>query len=207
MREIPNTNLFTMYTLSSYGTWALIFFCSLFTSSTTNSYKVDPGHTYISFNVERFLVGEVTGVFTDFTGTIEYDQSDISSFSAEVVIKTHSLDSNNDTRDGHLKGDTWLHADKYPEIKFKTTRSWKEGEQHMVEAELTIHGETNTVQFPIEVKGPFRDPTGATTIGVSGDLTINRQDYGIQFSRVMDNGELFIGNDVKIEIRALAVAQ
>ena len=79
-------------------------------------------------------------------------------------------------------------------------------QQQMVEAELTIHGETNTVQFPIEIKGPFTDPTGATTIGITGDVTINRQDYGISFSRIMDNGELFIGNDVKIEIRALAIA-
>ncbi len=45
------------------------------------------------------------------------------------------------------------------------------------------------------------------TIGLTGDLVIDRQDYGITFSKLMDNGELFIGNEVRIRIRALAAAQ
>jgi polyisoprenoid-binding protein YceI len=53
--------------------------------------------------------------------------------------------------------------------------------------------------------GPAVDPTKQTAIGIFGEILINRQDYGISFSRLMDNGKLFIGNEVKISIHALAL--
>ena len=44
---------------------------------------------------------------------------------------------------------------------------------------------------PIAVRGTLR-------VGIEGEITIDRQDYGVSFSRVMDTGGLIVGNDVKI---------
>ena len=101
----------------------------------------------------------------------------------------------------------WLDTENHDELTFRSSNIKSEDGQWFIEGDLTIKGKTNPVSFPFEMEGPFKDPTGANTIGLSGDLTINRQDYGIQFSKVMDNGELFIGNEVKIRIRALAIEQ
>ena len=75
----------------------------------------------------------------------------------------------------------------------------------MIESDFTIKGITNKVSFPIDVQGPFKDPTQNITLGLKAEFTIDRFDYGLQFNKTMDNGELFIGREVKIKIRALAV--
>ena len=166
-------------------------------------YQLDPSHTLIAFNVERFMVGEVTGKFKSFEGSISVSEGQLAT--AEVTINTKTLDTDHDIRDGHLKGEMWLDVERHGEIRFVSGgvksldgRMWMDGN-------LTIKGITKQVSFPFEMKGPFRDPTGAMTIGLVGDLEINRQDYGITFSKTMDNGELFIGNTVSISIRALAM--
>jgi len=183
---------------------AIAIFLGLAIQSQAQEFKLDPGHTLIEFNVERFMVGEVTGKFNDFEGLIRLDQNDELK-DAYVTIQTESLDTDHDVRDGHLKGGTWLDVENYPEIKFESSNIKQENNQFWIEGDLTIKGQTKKMVIPFELKGPFVDPTGATTIGLTGDLVINRQDFGIQFSRVMDNGELFIGNEVRIRIRALAL--
>jgi polyisoprenoid-binding protein YceI len=42
-------------------------------------------------------------------------------------------------------------------------------------------------------------------IGVEGEVTIDRQDYDVNFSKIMDNGGLLVGNDVKIDFALEAV--
>ncbi|MDY8137100.1 YceI family protein [Aquimarina sp. 2201CG5-10] len=170
-----------------------------------DSYVLDPGHTYIGFDVERFMVGEVSGRFNEFSGNVNIQDKDISTLKVNVKIKTNSLDTNHKTRDGHLKGQIWLYTEKYPEISFiSNTVKKNKNNEYMMEGDLTIRGITNTIQFPIEVLGPFTDPTKKETIGIKADIVIDRFNYGIQLNKKMDNGSLFIGKDVKIKIRALA---
>jgi len=52
----------------------------------------------------------------------------------------------------------------------------------------------------VTVNGPVNDPYGNTRIGIEGSFTVNRKDYGINFHKVLDNGGLVVGDDVKIEI-------
>ena len=172
----------------------------------SQDFKIDPGHTLIEFNVERFMVGEVTGKFKKHEGLVSLGQNGVLQ-SASITIETNSLDTDHEVRDGHLKSPVWLDAANHPSIEFKSTAIRNSGDQLVVEGELTIRGQTNRVSFPFEMKGPFKDPTGMNTIGLTGDLVIDRQDYGIRFSKMMDNGELFIGNEVRIRIRALAVEE
>ncbi|MGB0523740.1 MAG: YceI family protein [Flammeovirgaceae bacterium] len=171
----------------------------------TKEYELDVHHTFVTFQVERFMVGEVTGRFNELTGKISYDGNHLKSLKADVTIKTKSIDTGMEIRDGHLKSNTWLDAEQYPEMKLMTKEVFQKEGKNYVKADLTIHGVTQEVEIPFTLKGPFKDPTGAETIGIQAALTINRQDYGISFSKTMGNGELFIGNEVKIGIKALAI--
>ena len=173
--------------------------------SVNDQYLLDVGHTYIGFDVERFLVGEVTGRFNEFAGDISLQNENIESLQANIKIKTNSLDTNNEIRDGHLKGKMWLDTASYPEINFVSTAVTKNQEnQYVMEGYLTIRGITKRIQFPITVSGPFKDPTKKIAIGIKADLVIDRFDFGIMFNKKMDNGSFFIGNEVKIKIRTLA---
>lgn len=180
---------------------------SLFWNTQTEpvTYQLDTGHTFVGFDVERFMVGEVSGWFEDFTATITMEGEDYTTLQVNTTIQAESLDSNNDIRDSHLKGGMWLATEMYPTITFQSTavREEKPGE-YVMDGDFTIKGVTNTVSFPVEILGPFKDPTQKMTLGLKADFSIDRFDYGIQFNKTMDNGELFIGREVKIKIRALA---
>jgi len=45
------------------------------------------------------------------------------------------------------------------------------------------------------------------TIAAHATLLINRQDFGITFTKKLPNGKEFIGNEVAIELNVLGVIQ
>lgn len=171
------------------------------------TFEIDKVHTFVQFAVKRFAAVDVHGRFNDYSGTITYDPASKMITSASFTINVESIDTGHDVRDGHLKGDIWLGAAAHPTITFKADSFNKDGEGYIATGELTIKGVANTVELPFAMTGPAVDPTKQTTNGISTAITINRQDYGITFSKLMDNGKLFIGNDVAITINALAQAK
>jgi polyisoprenoid-binding protein YceI len=189
--------------------FTFIFLCATalvgFTNLTKDSYQLDVGHTYIGFDVERFLVGEVSGRFNDFSASIEMEGDNFTTLQLTATVQVASIDSNNKTRDGHLKAPIWLDEKNHPEIKFTSTSVEKSGEGYTMKGDFTIKGTTKQVEFPVIFKGPFVDPTGSNTLGIQADFTINRFDYGINLSKKLKDGSYFIGEDVKIKIRALAI--
>ncbi len=102
-------------------------------------YQLDKAHTFISFDVERFMSGEVSGRFNEFSGDIKFDVENMSSSQVDIVINVNSLDTNHETRDKHLIGSMWLDAKSYPEIKFISSSIRKEDiNKYRIEGSLTI---------------------------------------------------------------------
>lgn len=188
-----------------YTALFFLIICSAFQTVPKDHYVLDPGHTYFGFDVERFMVGEVSGRFNKCRANIEMRGDDFTSLSVKATIEVSSLDSNNKTRDGHLKGAFWLDAAKHPSIVFISKKVEKLDNQYFMTGDFTIKGITKEIQFPIDIQGPFVDPTQNKTLGIKADFSINRFDYNISFNKKMDNGSLFIGDQVKIKIRALAI--
>lgn len=96
-------------------------------------------------------------------------------------------------------------AAKHPEIAFKSSRIARQGDGYICYGTLTIKGVSREIALPFTLMGKVKDPWGNTRIGVEGGLTINRHDYGITWSKTMDNGGLVVGNEVKIELNLEAV--
>ena len=192
--------------MKTLKTLSLLIVLSLFSfTNPSSTYVLDVGHTHVGFGVERFLVGEVEGRFNEFSADITMEGEDYSTLTLNATIDVNSLDSNNKTRDGHLKGKMWLDAENHSEINFKSTSVEKGSDgKYTMNGKMTIKGVTKDISFPIEILGPFQDPTKKTTIGVKADFSLNRFDYGLRFNKKLDNGSFFIGDIVKIKLRALA---
>ena len=62
-----------------------------------------------------------------------------------------------------------------------------------------MRGTTKTVSIPVKIVGPVKGLVDKNVIGLEGELTVNRQDYGISWNKVADNGAI-AGNEVKISI-------
>jgi len=171
------------------------------------TYTIDTGHTFVTFEVRRFDMLDVVSTFRDISGTITLDPDNIHETEATITIKTASLESGNPRRDNAVKSPNFLHTEEFPEITFNSKRLKKSGQHWIAEGELTIRGVTRSVDLPVRITGPQKDPTGLTAVAIKGEITINRQDFGIPFNRKLPNGADFIGNEVNIEINALAIEE
>lgn len=187
----------------------LLLVFSLFPSSslqTAESYQIDPAHAFVTFTISHFVTGKARGAFKDVSGTIVYDEKDISKSSVEVVIKGASINTNNENRDRHLRSADFFDVEKYPELIFKSKRIERSGGGFLAIGDLTIHGVTKEVSMPFKLSTPFKDPlpVGSKRMLVETGLKIDRRDFGISWSRLMEGGGLFVGNEVTIDINVEA---
>lgn len=161
-------------------------------------YAIDIGHSRIGFAVKHFGLTNVRGDFKEFSGELVIDEEDLINSSVSLEIEASSIDTNHEQRDGHLRSADFLDAENHEELTFESTRIEKTGEgEFLVTGHLAIRGTTHEIQMPVAFAGPI-EARGTLRIGIEGEVTIDRQDYGVSFSRVMDTGGLVVGNDVKI---------
>ena len=99
-------------------------------------------------------------------------------------------------RDAHLKSPDFFDAAKFPTITFVSTKFTPTA----ITGNLTMKGVTKEVTIPVTISGPVKTMAGGQAIGITGSVTINRQDYGINWNKTLDQGGLAVSNDVLINI-------
>jgi len=170
-------------------------------------YQIDPVHSSISFKIRHLVISKVKGRFDEFSGTIDFNEKELSRSKAEVEIATASVDTDNKDRDQHLKSAEFFDVKKYPTMTFKSKRIDRKGEKLVAVGDLTLHGVTREVELPIEFGGKIVDPWGKTRIAFEGNATIDRTQFGLKWSKTMDNGGLMVGNEVNISLSVEAIKQ
>lgn len=161
-----------------------------------DTYKIDAVHSQVGFKVRHF-VAKTAGRFAKFEGTIKVDTQDIAKSSVEVTIDATSVNTDNESRDKHLRSADFFETDKYPTITFKST-AVKEVSKGKLEVtgNLTMKGVTKQVTFPITNAGtrPGMKPGTVLAGFIDGSLKLNRMDYGIKY------GPAVVGEEVEIEL-------
>lgn len=169
----------------------------------TDEFKIDPVHSTVGFAVKHMVVNTVHGRFNDCNGQILYDGKDPSKSSVNVTIKSASINTDNGQRDTHLKSPDFLDVEKFPEITFQSKSIEKKPDGFIAHGVLTIRGVSKNVDLPFKVNGPI-SVGNSSLLGAEASLTINRQDYGVSWSKSLAPGELVVGDDVKIDINVEA---
>jgi polyisoprenoid-binding protein YceI len=168
-------------------------------------YEIDQAHTTLGFSVRHMAVSKVRGSFVRFSGTFDVaDRPEDSSVT--VTIDPNSVDTRDETRDNHLRSGDFFDVESYPEWRFESlaVRTVKPG-RFEVDGHLTIHGVTKEVTLDLELEGVVTDPYGNHRVGFAARTSLNRDDYGVSLSPVMESGGLVVGKKVDIEIEAEAV--
>ena len=169
-------------------------------------YIIDAEHSNIGFSVKHLGISNVKGKFKVFSGVIMADEKDPGGCSVEVEIRADSVDTDNEKRDAHLKAADFFDTEKFPTLTFKSTQVKKTKSGYTAIGSLSMHGVTREIRIPFTVQKAV-DPWKKTRIGVDAVLSINRQDYGIKWSNLMDNGGFVVGNEVKIELAVEAIRE
>jgi polyisoprenoid-binding protein YceI len=164
-----------------------IFFIYLLALSPLHAeeYAIDTkgAHAFIQFRIKHLGYSWLYGRFNDFSGSFSYDEMNPSAAKIKIDIDPASIDSNHAERDKHLRGDDFLHVEKYPKAGFVST-SFKEksdGSAVLV-GDLTLHGVTRPVTIQVEKVGNGPDPWGGYRRGFYGTTEIALADFGITYN-------------------------
>ncbi|PSK93003.1 polyisoprenoid-binding protein YceI [Haloactinopolyspora alba] len=172
----------------------------------TGDYTLDSEHTRIGFVARHAMVTKVRGSFNDFEGEIHVDGDDPTKSSARVAIKTASIDTRNEQRDGHLRTNDFLDVETYPEITFVSTEIRKLDEHSFeLTGDLTIKDTTRPVTIEFEYQGTAKDPFGNVRIGFDGAVTINRKDWGVSWNAPLETGGVLVSEKVTLEFEISAI--
>ena len=172
----------------------------------TGTYTLDPAHSRLGFVARHAMVTKVRGGFNDFEGTLTLDGDNPAGSSVQVTAKVASIDTRNDQRDGHLRTNDFLDAEKYPEITFVSTAiSHDAGNDFQVTGDLTIKGVTKSITVPLEFQGSAKDPYGNLRIGFEGDTQIVRSDFGVSFNAPLETGGVLVSDKVTLEFEISAI--
>ena len=167
-------------------------------------YAIDTGHSTVGFKVRHFTVSNVRGKFDTFEGAIRYNPDDLEGSGVKVTIDAGSINTDHGQRDEHLRSPDFLDVANHSEIVFESTRVEMDDDGWIMNGNLTMRGVTKPVSFRFDMVGPITDPLGMQRIGIEGSLAIDRREWGLNWSRAMETGGLFVGHQVKIEISAEA---
>jgi polyisoprenoid-binding protein YceI len=168
-------------------------------------WKLDPTHTTVEFSAKHLMITTVKGRITDVDGSITIDEKNPSNSSVSVTLKAASLDTRTDQRDQHLRSGDFLDVEKYPEIRFQSTRIEGDKDSFKLTGDLTIRDVTRPITLDVEFEGQTKDPWGGERVGFSANGKIDRRDFGLTWNQVLEAGGLTVGNDVKISIEAQAI--
>jgi polyisoprenoid-binding protein YceI len=161
----------------------------------------DKAHSSINFSIRHMVISEVTGNFKDFSILVNATKDDFTDATIDATIKVASINTENEQRDSHLKSDDFFNAEKFPEIKFRSTSFEKVSDnKYKIKGDLTMRDVTKSVIFVGVYNGSIKGMRGTTISSWKATISINRFDYGLKWNRTIETGGLIAGDMVNITI-------
>ncbi|WP_181309941.1 YceI family protein [Nocardioides campestrisoli] len=171
----------------------------------TGDYTIDASHSRLGFSARHAMVTTVRGQFKEYEGTARVDAENPAASSVRIAIKTASIDTGSEDRDGHLRSADFFDAETYPEITFVSTDVARDGSDWTITGDLTIKGVTKSVAIDFEQVGSAQDPFGNTRLGFEGGTSISRKDWGLSWNAALETGGVLVSEKIKLEFDISAI--
>ena len=158
-------------------------------------WHVDTAHSSIEFSVSHMVISEVTGHFRSFKGIVTTESDDFVTAKIELTIEAASIDTNNESRDNHLRSSEFLDVIKHPQITFKSAFITRlSGTGYSITGDFTVRGVTKRIILNARHNGTVIDPAGNTRAGFKVTGELNRKDFGVNWHKTLDSGGLVAGD-------------
>ncbi|MEO6251898.1 MAG: YceI family protein [Ferruginibacter sp.] len=133
----------------------------------------------VHFTIKNFGF-KTGGDFSGLKGTIKFDPEKFSTSSFDITVDAATIDTDNSSRDGHLKKAEYFDVATHKTIHFKSTKITRSSVagRFYVFGQLTIKGVTRPVEF-----GFGATPKNGGYV-FDGEFSINRRNFGVGGSSV-----------------------
>ena len=179
--------------------FVLFFALTALLPASETKWKADITHSKALFTVSHMVISEVTGRFTDFDVSLVQNNSDFSGSKVSVTFKPASVNTDDESRDKHLRSEDFFYTEKYPEATFVSTAFDKTGDNiFTITGDLTLRGITKSVTLNAKYNGSMKDPWGNEKAGFKVTGTIKRTDFGLKWNKAVEAGGLLVGENVDL---------
>jgi polyisoprenoid-binding protein YceI len=168
-------------------------------------YTLDKAHSSLVFRVSHLGFSSFTGRFARFDAKLFFDPTRPTAARLDVTVDPRSIESDNPPSGflAMLQGSDWLDAERYPEMKFRSTRVTSLGGRRLrVRGDLTLHGTTKPVEIIATFNGGYAghpmDPQAR--IGFSARSRLKRSDFGISLGIPAPGSQMGVGDVVELFI-------
>ena len=168
-------------------------------------YTLDQAHSSLLFRVNHLGFSNFTGRFARFDAKLHFDPTRPTAARLDVSIDPRSIESDNPPPSflAMLQGADWLDAERYPEMKFRSTAVTTLGGRRLrVRGDLTLHGTTRPIELVATFNGGYAghpmDPHAR--IGFSARSRLLRSHFGISLGIPPPGSHMGVGDVVEIEI-------
>ena len=166
---------------------------------TAGTWVADAVHSDVSFKVRHMAVGKAKGTFALKSATLVVDENGAQSVTAE--IDAASVDTKQEQRDAHVRSADFLDVENHPVLTFVSTGiKSQDGDDFVLNGDLTIRGTTQPVELAVEFLGETVDAYGGTRAGFSAKTSISRKSYGVSFEAAFGAGNAVVADKVEIDL-------
>lgn len=152
-------------------------------SATAQTYQIDPGHTYPSFEADHLGISFWRGKFNKTTGTVSLDRA-AKTGTLDIQIDAASIDFGHDKMNEHARAKDMFNVEAFPTITYKAKSMKFEGDNPVrVDGELTLLGVTKPVPLTIDKFKCIHHPMYKREVcGGNAVAEFNRADFGLNYA-------------------------
>jgi polyisoprenoid-binding protein YceI len=179
---------------------ACIFALVSFSSIQAQTWTIDKSHSKLDFTIIHLGISEQEGNFKNFSIKLTAAKEDFSDAVIELTADVNSIDTDNATRDEHLRGTNYFNAAAFPSLTFKSKSFTKIADnKYKLTGDLTIKGVTKTVDLEVTYIGSTTNPkTQKRIAGFKITGKINRVDFGVGTSSAALSDEVTITANIEV---------
>ena len=166
---------------------------------------IDPAHSSIRATALHIGMSRVHGRLRRFSGQVQVADP-LENSSVEVTIDPTTVDSDDDTRDEHLRSPDFLDVLRYPEIRYKSDGLRRIDAKHwVVDGVLTLKDRSAPVALQVEYRGTAPDLFGGLRVAFAATAEVSRDDFAMDWNQSVLAGLLTVGRTLRIDIDIQAV--
>jgi polyisoprenoid-binding protein YceI len=150
------------------------------------------------------VVATFRGSFENLAATLDVREDGSAELSG--TVQAGSIAVKDENLQAHLGAPDFFDTERYPELRFVSTSIRRDGDELVLDGDLTIKDQTH----PVEARGTITDPVetlgGAVKIGLTLETLIDRTKFGLVWNAPLPKGGVALADDVKLTVE-LELAQ
>jgi polyisoprenoid-binding protein YceI len=160
------------------------------------TWTLDPVHSSASFAVKHMVVATFRGRFEQLDARLVVGEDGEAALSGSV--RSDSIVVKDENLAAHLTSPEFFDSERHPEVTFASTSLRRDGDELVLDGDLTIKGHTH----PVQARGTITDPAvtlgDVEKIGIALEAVIDRTQYGLKWNAPLPKGGFALADDVRL---------